>query len=34
MSIDQEDILGQQNEFEDEDTPPAEKRRATRTASC
>lgn len=34
MSIDQEDILGQENEFEEEDTPAAEKRRATRTGSC
>ncbi|EKY4114756.1 hypothetical protein ABCV69_004542 [Pseudomonas aeruginosa] len=30
MSIDQEDILGQQNEFEDEDTPPAGKKMANK----
>ncbi|MCZ9824861.1 hypothetical protein [Pseudomonas aeruginosa] len=30
MSIDQEDILGQQNEFEDEDTPPAEKKKSNK----
>ncbi|MBH4098098.1 hypothetical protein I5M83_22180 [Pseudomonas aeruginosa] len=30
MSIDQEDILGQENEFEDEDTPPAGKKKAVK----
>ena len=32
MSIDQEDILGQQNEFDDDDAPPVEKKKSNKNA--
>lgn len=30
MSIDQEDILGQQNEFDEDDAPPADKKKSNK----